>query len=162
MGCNSTVRTDAGPLCEASRFTAAISTAPPEHSSVEDTVTDAPVTCTFVAALKICNWWLAELPGSTQRPSRFTVIGMEPTVKFTPYFKVELLTADPSVETFSARKASMMGGDRIFAEPFLQCECDSLSPSAAKGKDQRRLMIADQLSDRIVHCIPMRMRREGA
>ena len=53
-----------------------------------------------------------------------------------------------------------MGRDRILAEPFLQRERNTLGPAAAQGKDQRRLMIANQLRDRIVHCIPMRMGRE--
>ena len=54
----------------------------------------------------------------------------------------------------------MMSRDSILAQTLLQRQRNPFSPSPAERKDQSRLMLANQLRDRIVHRVPMRMSRQ--
>src|SRR5579875_3141642 len=54
-------------------------------------------------------------------------------------------------EPFGPREAPMMGEYGVAADLLLQGEGDSLGPSAAQRKNQRRAMLADELRHTLVH-----------
>ena len=46
------------------------------------------------------------------------------------------------------------------ADPLLKVQRDPLGPSTAQGEDQGRAMGFDQLRDRVIHRVPILVRRE--
>ena len=63
-------------------------------------------------------------------------------------------------KAFGACEAAMMRHNRIGTDALLQSERNPLGPSAREREDQRRAMLANEVSNGIVHRLPMRMGRE--